>query len=289
MAYIINGETISDQVIEDEFESIKEHYLNAGEAVCCDRDEEFMAYARENVVNRVLMEQASVAKFGEVADAAVDAKFNQIVSEHGGETAFYENTGFNRGDELMLRRKVKSSLMVDRFLEAELGDESDPTDDELKAFYEEHIDQYKTDVQVQTNQLFIEPTSHEAAKDTYETLCRARGEILDGADFIELAAQHSGLEKEEVQMGYIRQGENMPEIESVVFSMRPGEVSPILATPFGFHLFQVTGRKEPEPIPMEQIQDLEHTYLVQRREKNIAIIIERLTNEGSVEEVTEAE
>ena len=60
MAFIINGEKIGDEVIEDEFESIKEHYINAGEVVCCDRDEEFQTYARENVINRVLLEQASI-------------------------------------------------------------------------------------------------------------------------------------------------------------------------------------------------------------------------------------
>jgi peptidyl-prolyl cis-trans isomerase C len=104
---------------------------------------------------------------------------------------------------------------------------------------------------------------------------------------VELAKEHTGLEAEEVNMGYIKQGQNMPEIEAMVFSMVPGEISPILATAFGFHLFTVTGRKEPSPIPMDEVPNLEETFLSRRRENRIGDIIDKLKEEGSVEEVEE--
>ena len=284
MAFIINGEKISDEVVEDEFESIKEHYVNAGEVVCCDRDEEFWAFAKENVVNRVLLEQASLKKYGEVSDAEVDAKFNQIVSEHGSEDAFYENTGFNRGDELMLRRKVKSGIMVDRYLEDEMGSPGPPTEADLKQFYQDNIDQYMSGIQVEVNQLFVEPSSHEEAKQVFDDLFELRKRMLKGESFVELTAEFCNADPDEVRMGYISQGQNMPEIESTVFSMMDGEISPVVPTRFGFHMFEVTGRKEPEPIPIDEISDLEQTFLDRRRQDGIDSIIERLTNEGSVEE-----
>lgn len=287
MAFLINGEKVADEVIEEEFESIKEHYINAGEVVCCDRDEEFMNYARENVINRVLLEQASIGRFGEVSDAEVDAKFKQIIAEHGGENEFYDNTGFNRGDEFMLRRKVKSSLMVDRYLEAELGEHAEPTEGEIQAFYEANIDKYMTGVEVEVSQLFIEPSSHESAKETYEDMYQARKEMLKGADFLELGAKLSGLDPEEMNMGFVGQGQNMPEIEAQIFSMEPGEISPILATPFGFHMFKVTGRKDPEPIPSGDIPDLEEAFLKERHDNSVNEVIDRLKEEGSVEETEE--
>jgi parvulin-like peptidyl-prolyl isomerase len=38
-------------------------------------------------------------------------------------------------------------------------------------------------------------------------------------------------------LGRFTKGELMPEINDVVFAMAPGEVSPVVETPFGFHLF----------------------------------------------------
>ena len=75
MAFIINGERIENAVIEDEFESIKEHYQSKGEVVCCDRDEEFREYATDNVINRTLLEQESIKRFGEIGDEEVEARF----------------------------------------------------------------------------------------------------------------------------------------------------------------------------------------------------------------------
>lgn len=285
MAIIINGKTITDEVIEEEFESIKEHYISAGKVVCCDRDVELMGYARDTVINRVLLEQASLEKFGEVSEGEVDVRFTKIFEEHGGEKNFYENTGFNKGDEFMLRRKVKSSLMVDRYLESEMGAETEPTEAELKAYYEANIDRYLSEVKVEVSQLFLEPKSHEAAKESFEELFAARKEMLAGADFIELAKKHSGLEADQINMGFIRHGQNMPEIDAIVFSMVPGEISPVLATPFGFHIFKVTGRQEPAPIPMAEIKNLEQTFWSERREKRIKDVIDRLKAAGSIEEI----
>lgn len=285
MAFVVNGETISDEVIDEELESIKEHYLNAGEAVHCDRDEEFLAYAKENVLNRTLLEQASIVEFGEVSDAEVNARFSQIVSEHGSEAAFYENTGFNLGDEFRLKRKVKSGIMVDRYLDKKMGTSGPPSQDELEKYYQDNQDKYLTEVEVEVNQLFIEPQSHDEAKQVFDALYKLRLEILDGSNFTKSAASFCNIEVDEVGMGYITQGNNLPEIESTIFSMVTGEISPIIPTRFGFHMFEVTGRKEPQPIPIEEINNLEETYLLNLREQALESIIKELLEQGTVEEV----
>ena len=102
MAYNINGEHIGDQVFEDEFESIKDHYESIGETVCCDRDEEIRKLSLENVISRTLLEQESISRYGEVEESAVEDRFNEVIAEHGGEQNFYDNTGFNAGDVLSL-------------------------------------------------------------------------------------------------------------------------------------------------------------------------------------------
>ena len=289
MAFIVNGEKIEDSEIADELEAIKEHYLNAGEAVHCERDEEFLAYAKENLINRVLLEQASLNQFGGLSDADVDAKFNQIVSEHGGTDTFYENTGFNRGDEFRLRRKVKSGMLVDRYLDDQMGNPAPPNQDELSAFYKKNQTNYLTDVEVEVNQLFIEPDSHEHAKQVYDDLYKLRLDLLSNGNFVTKSAKFCDRDEGDIKMGYITQGHHLPEIESTIFSMIPGEISPIIPTRFGFHMFEVTGRKEPQPIPIEEIQNLEETYILDRRENAIDKIIKTLIEQASIEETTESD
>ena len=133
MAFIINGERIADEVFEDEFESIKEHYQSLGEVVCCDRDTEFRTYAQDNVIHRTLLEQESIKRYGGISDEAVEARFEEIKAEHGDEQKFYDNTGFNPGDRRVILEKLKSNMIVDRLFEAELDLPTDPSEAELEA------------------------------------------------------------------------------------------------------------------------------------------------------------
>ena len=287
MGYVINGQKIEDSVLEDEFESIKEHYQSMGEVVCCDRDEEFWKYARENVINRTLLEQESNKRFGEVADADVDARFEELKTEHGGEQEFYDNTGFNLGDKKVIWQKLKSSLTVDRLLSEELEDEREPTEEDLTKYYEDHIDEYMRPEEVRVSQIFIEPSSHDAAREAYVALRSLRDELLEGKDFDEAAREHGSDEDREIDLGFMKEGQTMPEVEAITFSMRVGEISPVIATHYGFHIFKVTDRKEPTPVPQSEIEGLAEQWKVEARNLAIEKVIDRLKESGSIEEFSE--
>lgn len=289
MALIVNGEHIGDDVLEEEFDAIKEHYINLGEVVCCDRDAEFRGFARENVLNRILLTQESKTRFGEPTEAEIDEMVERLKAEHGGEEPFYQNTGYRPSDEARIRKRVAMSIAVDKVLEAELGEEPDPDEDDLRRFYEEHLQDYLTEERIRVAQIFKEPKSHPDAKRCYRELRRARERLLEGADFTEVAREVSDKGEDEIDLGFFKMGETMPEIESITFSMRTGEISPIVATHFGFHLFQVTEREEPQPIPFDTIRDqIRQQYLTRRREEGINALIDRLLAHSTVEELEEA-
>lgn len=287
MVFIINGTRVGDEVFEDEFDSLKEHYERLGEAVCCDRDAELRGYAKDNVVNRVLLEQESARRFGEIDDAAVEARFEALKAEHGGEQSFYENTGFTRGDHRVILEKLRSALAIDRLVEAEAGMPGKPGEEELEAFYRENLDRFMGEEEVRVSQLFIEPRSHEAAREAYLALRAVRRELLAGKDFDEAAREHGSDEDREIDLGYMKQGRTLPEVEAIVFSMEIGEISPIVATHYGFHLFKVTDRKEAEPIPRAAIPGLEEQCLSERRAAAIAALIDRIKSASTIEEVAD--
>lgn len=289
MAVIINGERIDDEVFEEEFESLKEHYQRLGEAVCCDRDAELRGYARDNVVNRVLLEQESLKRFGPLAEGAAESRFEELKAEHGGERSFYDNTGFNPGDHGVILAKLRSSLLVDRLLDEELDLPETAGEEELEKYYRDNLDRFLSQEEVRVSQLFIEPSSHEAAREAYFALREVRREILGGKDFDEAAREHGSDEERDIDLGFMRQGATMPEVEAIVFSMEVGEVSPIVATHYGFHLFKVTDRKEPTPIPRTEIPDFEDSYLSERRAVGIADLIDRLKAGATIKEAAEPE
>ena len=114
-----------------------------------------------------------------------------------------------------------------------------------------------------------------------------RRELLAGKDFDQTAREHGSDEDREIDLGWMKQGQTMPEVEAITFSMEVGEISPIVATHYGFHLFKLTERKEAKPIPRDEIPGFEEKYLSERRALGIADLIDRIKSESAVEEIEE--
>ncbi len=80
-----------------------------------------------------------------------------------------------------------------------------------------------------------------------ETKCLdLKQQIEDGASFAELAKKHSSCPsgKSGGDLGTFKPGQMVPEFDRVVFSADVGEVQGPVKTQFGYHLVEVTERKE---------------------------------------------
>jgi len=82
--------------------------------------------------------------------------------------------------------------------------------------------------------------------DTEEQCTALKTEIEGGADFAELAKQHSKCPSgaQGGELGEFGRGQMVPEFDQVVFSAEVGKVQGPVQTQFGFHLLEVTSRTD---------------------------------------------
>ena len=114
----INGETISNELINEEFQLIKSQYERMGRVSCCERDPEFRGYAKDNIMARVLINQEAEARHPEVAEDDITAAVEKLVAGHGGRETFFANTGLTAEQEPLVREDVRCGLRVDRLLQS---------------------------------------------------------------------------------------------------------------------------------------------------------------------------
>lgn len=71
-------------------------------------------------------------------------------------------------------------------------------------------------------------------------------QIEDGASFADLAKEHSSCPSGQAggDLGTFKPGQMVPEFDRVVFSADVGTVQGPVKTQFGYHLLEVTDRKE---------------------------------------------
>ncbi len=72
-----------------------------------------------------------------------------------------------------------------------------------------------------------------------------REQVLKGEDFGALAFKYSedpGSAKKGGQLSAFGRGQMVPEFEEVAFKLRPGEISEVFETKFGFHFIQLLAK-----------------------------------------------
>ncbi len=80
--------------------------------------------------------------------------------------------------------------------------------------------------------------------------------VKGGQDFGQLARLHSvdSTATRGGELGWIYPGDTVPEFERAMALLKPGEVSPPVATPFGWHLIQVLERRtEASPVERQRL------------------------------------
>ena len=118
--------------------------------------------------------------------------------------------------------------------------------------------------------------SEEKAVEILESL-----EDSDPDDFKRLAQTHSiGVEASRGgEMGIFALGQLPDEMEKAIFVLKEGNISPVLESSYGFHIFRLDARYEPELISPDQAADsIEVKILGQKVKDRIAQHIANLKN-----------
>ncbi len=137
-------------------------------------------------------------------------------------------------------------IMIEKYL-LPLVQDIRVEDGEVQRYYELHKSEFFLPDRAQVSQILL-PTEAEAV-DIWEKVKSASEE-----DFREAARARSiGPESSNGGiMGVFQRGQLPLEMEAVVFSLREGEVSPVIESSYGFHLFRLDRKLEPEWISLEE-------------------------------------
>jgi parvulin-like peptidyl-prolyl isomerase len=139
------------------------------------------------------------------------------------------------------KRRLKMQLLVDKVIETDLAQKISVEPKDIRAYHEKHDPPGGKTRQIRVRQILV-PTKAQAD--------RILKELKGGADFAEVARRRSQAPEaaQGGDMGYVCRGDLPEDLEESVFSLPEGQISPIIPSSYGYHIFKVVQRVEKEAI-----------------------------------------
>jgi peptidyl-prolyl cis-trans isomerase C len=282
----VNGEEIK----KDEFERmLKTLERNAGQPIPPERRDEIVRGALDQMVVYKLLSQESKARGVNVTDADVDARVAELKKQFPTEEQFTKALQ-DRGMTLDgLRHDARVDLSVTRLMDAEVATTPGPSDAEAQDFYAKNPDKFNQEEAVRASHILIrvDENADAAAKK------KARAEIDSvlkqaraGADFAKLAMEHSqdGSAAQGGDLNFFTRQQMVPAFSEAAFALKPGQISDVVTTQFGYHIIKVTDRKPARTIPYEEASAQIKQFLgEQKKQQHADAFIDGLKKKSKIE------
>lgn len=158
-----------------------------------------------------------------------------------------------------LEALLSHQLLVERLFQREVFARVAVTDEEISAWIEENRDAFQRPERVRAAQIVVK---------TEEEARSLLAELRKGAAFAELARNHSLSPdaRQGGELGWFGAGEMPPPFEEACFRLRPGQLSEVVESPYGFHLFQVLDRKSAHTPPEDELREEVEALMRRRKE-----------------------
>jgi len=140
-------------------------------------------------------------------------------------------------------------------------------DDQLQAQYKRNIQDYQVPNRVHVEHILLNTVGkpdaviEETKKKAEDILAQAK----KGANFEELAKKYSedpGTKDKGGDLGWIVQGQTVPEFEKAAFSLPKGAISDLIKTQYGFHVIKIIDK---EPAHTKSFDEVKQELLTQAR------------------------
>jgi len=191
-----------------------------------------------------------------------------------------------KADELNLREdpeisfQIKNAvdqILIQSLLQKEIIEKINTTDEDIKIYYEENKDNYWQEEEIHALNILVEDQAQ--AEDIIN-------QLNEGKDFSTLAKDFSvsSSASEGGDIGFVTKGTLKTEIEDQLFILEPGEVSEIIPTENGFHIFKVLEKNPSGYLEFDEVKkEIESQLLPLKQQEAFDEYLKNIEDKATIE------
>jgi peptidyl-prolyl cis-trans isomerase C len=289
-AAVVNGTAIMNNEVDGEVLLVQKAVLGSGKLLDCEQVSSIRKEVIESMIKREILYQES-SKAGIKADqAAVTKELDALKKQFNNETEFRNELNRRNLSEETLRARLEKNLAVQKYVEQQLATRVTVKNDEMIAYYQNNLNLFRQPLQVRVGHILIQTDpawdasrKQEARRKTEQIL----KSLKKGDDFATLARELSDgpTRTNGGDLGYVRMGQLDKQLEPVVFGLQSGEMSDVIETDYGFHLFRVMDKKPETVASFEDVKEIIQRFLRDEKAKQEAFLQANKLREKAVIEI----
>ncbi|HZZ39135.1 MAG TPA: peptidyl-prolyl cis-trans isomerase [Acidobacteriaceae bacterium] len=173
--------------------------------------------------------------------------------------AYFRQNAARYKDALPETRKIEYITFSDKDLP---GGKPQITPAEIQQYYQHNQQQYKVDAQVKVRHILISVDPNAGPDADAKAKAKAQNVLDqlrkdDGKNFAELAKQNSddpGSKDQGGELGWLKRGATVPQFDAVAFAQKPGQISGLVRTQFGYHIIQTEDKQDAHLKTLDEVK-----------------------------------
>ena len=175
------------------------------------------------------------------------------------------------------RLKLEQGLLMEKVARQEAYSALLVSDEEIETYYRERRNGFDRPSQVRARQIVV--SSEEEGR-----VALARLKEGESFESVARAVSLSPDSEEGGDLGFFARGEMPAEFEEVVFVLPPGQISELIRSEYGFHIFLVEEHREAVHLTVEQArQEIRGEILAQKEEAAYQLWLQKLRARAFIE------
>lgn len=272
----VNGTEISRLELDNAVHGLIAQMASRGRNVPAAQMPQLERDVLDEIIGRELVLQDAKGNEPADIDTQVQKQVDQITTQLGGSAALTNALADAGITPAQYAQRVRNNLIVQEAMRQFIEREVKMTPEEVKAFYDEHPEQFLEPTTVRASHILIRVppgATDETKKEKRAQIDAARALLTGGEKFADVAKKVSedpGSAANGGDLGFFPRGAMVPEFDAAAFSMKTNELSDVITTQFGYHILTVTDQKPARTVPFDEVKvDLEN-FLKNRKGSDAA-------------------
>ena len=165
-------------------------------------------------------------------------------------------------DVIEKTNSVADQVLIQELIKEEILNKSSPSDEEIKKYYERNLSKYKEPEKVKARHILIKVDQNARDEDKKKAEEKAKGilaRVKKSEDFAKLAkelSEDTGSKENGGDLGFFARGRMAKDFEEVAFKLKPGEISDLVKTRYGYHIIKTEEKKEEHQKPLDEVKSM---------------------------------